>query len=450
MIEIKTVTDYLNNDYREYAIYVVEDRAIPSVIDGFKPSQRKVIFVADKVWKNGSEKPLKIYQLSGKVATESHYHHGDSSVNSTIIGMAQKFKNSVPLLDEIGQFGSLRSPDAGAPRYISTKLNKNFRLLYMDFELLRSKQDEGEDIEPYYFLPIIPTVLLNGGSGIAVGFATNVLNRNPIDLINACIAALEEKSIKEPGPWYNGFSGTVEKLEDSKSWLFRGKYEVKNTSTVVINELPPSMTYEKFDAYLSRLEDSRQIISYENNCKSNINYTIKFKREDLKTLIDSDRLSKFLKMEEKESENFTTLDEFGNLKIFDNSIEIIKYFVKFRLAYYQKRKDYLIKKIENDLLILSNKSKFIKMIIDGTIKINNVSKKDIISSLSILGFIEINESYSYLLSLPIHTLTKETYEALLLEESKKLQDLENIKASQPQSMYKGDLIELKKALAKNY
>lgn len=75
--EIKSVTQYLDQDYREYAVYVVEERAIPSVIDGFKPTQRKVIFVADKVWRNGGEKPLKIFQLAGKVASDAHYHHGD-------------------------------------------------------------------------------------------------------------------------------------------------------------------------------------------------------------------------------------------------------------------------------------------------------------------------------------------------------------------------------------
>ena len=295
--EIKSVTDYLNQDYREYAVYVVEERAIPSVIDGFKPTQRKVIFVADKVWRNGGEKPLKIFQLAGKVASDAHYHHGDGSLNGAIVGMAQKFKNSMPVLEEIGQFGSLRSPEAGAPRYISTKLHKNFRLLYMDFELLTSRYEEGNEIEPSYFLPIIPTVLLNGGSGIAVGFATNILNRNPLDLIDACIKELDGKKYKEPTPWYNGFSGECVKDPNSNSWLFRGKYEVKNTTTLDVTELPPSMTYEKFDSHLISLEETRRLTGYDNNCKANVNYVLKFRREDLKSLQDASRLDRFLKMD---------------------------------------------------------------------------------------------------------------------------------------------------------
>jgi DNA topoisomerase-2 len=449
--EIKTVTDYLDNDYKEYAIYVVEERAIPSVIDGFKPTQRKVIFVANRVWKNGSEKPMKIFQLAGRVAADSFYHHGDGSLNSAIIGMAQKFKNSMPVLEDIGQFGSLRSPEAAAPRYIATKLHKNFRLLYKDFELLESRYEEGNEIEPKYFLPIIPTVLLNGGSGIAVGFATNILNRNPIHLIDACLKSLEGKKYTEPSPWNREFAGDCELVDPEKfSWVFSGKYEVKNTTTVTITELPPSITYEKFDQHLIDLEDTRRIASYENNCKSNINYILKFRREDLKTLGDSVRLKRLLKMEERQTENFTVLDEFGKLKIFNSAIEIIEYFVKFRLSFYDKRKQHIIDTLNQELTVLSNRAKFVKAIIEGKLKVNNVPRKEIILYLQTADFDEVNGSYQYLLSMPIHSLTKETYEDLLSAVVQKEKELDEIKKKEPIQMYREDLQELKKALQKEY
>lgn len=449
--EIKTVTDYLDNDYKEYAVYVVEERAIPSVIDGFKPTQRKVIFVANKVWKNGSEKPMKIFQLAGRVAADAFYHHGDGSLNSAIIGMAQKFKNSMPVLEDIGQFGSLRSPEAAAPRYIATKLHKNFRLLYKDFELLESRYEEGNEIEPKYFLPIIPTVLLNGGSGIAVGFATNILNRNPISLIDACLKSIDGKKYAEPTPWNREFNGPCELVDAEKfSWTFSGRYEVKNTTTVVINELPPSVTYEKFDQLLIDLEDSRRIASYENNCKSNINYVLKFRREDLKTLADSVKLKRLLKMEERQSENFTVLDELGRLKIFNSASEIIDYFVKFRLTFYDKRKQFIIDTLNQELLILSNKARFVKAIIEGQLKINNVPRKEIILYLQTDNFDEVNGSYQYLLGMPIHSLTKETYEDLISAEATKEEELVAIKKKEPVQMYREDLGELKKALQKEY
>lgn len=442
-----TITQYLDSEYLEYAKYVIENRAIPSVIDGLKPTQRKVIYVADKIWKTGKEKPYKVFQLTGRIAADAHYHHGDSSLNSAIIGMAQDFKNSMPLLEGIGQFGSLRSPEAGAPRYVSTRLHPNFRLLYKDFELLSPRMEEGSQIEPEYFLPIVPTVLLNGSSGIAVGFATNILNRNPIDLIDCCLKELSGRKFDEPTPWIRGFTGTCEaNPESNNSWIFKGIYNVKNTTTVEVSEIPPSQTYEKYDNHLNKLEDDRKISSYENDCKSNIDYTVKLTRSDLSNLQKRDRVSSLLKMEEKQSENFTVLDESGKLVIFNSASEIIKYFVKFRLEYYQKRKDYLISVAENELLVLSNKARFIKSIVDGRLKINNVPKKNIILFLETDNFDEVGGSYNYLLSLPIHTLTREKYEELILQEVNKQRELDEIKKSNPKDMYKDDLLDLKKAV----
>jgi DNA topoisomerase II len=447
-----TITEYLDKDYRDYATYVIKSRAIPSVIDGLKPTQRKVVYIADQVWKSGKEKAYKVFQLTGRIAADAHYHHGDASLNSAIIGMAQKFKNSMPLLQEIGQFGSLRSPDAGAPRYVSTKLHENFRLLYKDFELLSPRHEEGSQIEPEYFLPIIPTVLLNGSSGIAVGFATNILNRNPLDLIDCCLKELSGKRFKEPSPWIYGFNGEVVPNPESdakSSWVFRGKYNIKNTTTVEVTELPPSVTYEKFDKYLNNLEDNKRIATYENHCKSDINYVLKLSRTDLTGLQTGDRLKKFLKMEERQTENFTVLNEHGELMIFQTTSEIIKYFVAYRMKYYVKRKAYIIQRLQRQLLRLSNKARFIKMIIDGKLKVNNVPQKDMIASLEKAKFDIIDASYSYLLSMPIHTLTKEKYEELLRQEADKKKELAEIKKVQPGDMYVDDLNDLKKVLKKS-
>jgi DNA topoisomerase-2 len=450
-ISKSTISEYLDRDYLQYAKYVVEHRAIPSVIDGLKPTQRKVTYIANQVWKTGKEKPLKVFQLTGRIAADAHYHHGDKSLNDAIINMAQKFKNSMPLLEEIGQFGSLRAPEAGAPRYVSTRLHPNFRLLYKDFELLNPRYEEGSQIEPEYFLPIIPTVLLNGSSGIAVGHATNILNRNPIDLIDCCLKVLNERSFKDPIPWVYGFTGEVEQVPlVPNSWIFKGTYNVKNTTTVEVSELPPSITYEKFDNYLNGLEDNRRIATYINNCKSDINYTLKLSRSELSNLNNGERLKRFLKMEERQTENFTVLDENGKLKVFNGASDIIKYFVEFRMKFYVKRKKYIIDTLEKDLKYLSNKARFIKMIIDGTLKINNVPRQTIINSLESAKFDQIDGSYSYLLSMPIHTLTKEKYEELLLQESEKNQELSEMKKRQPVDMYKDDLIELKKVLKKQY
>jgi DNA topoisomerase-2 len=447
MLKELTITEYLDSDYKEYAKYVVENRAIPSVIDGLKPTQRKIVFIADRVWKTGKEKPLKIFQLSGKIAADAHYHHGDKSLNDAIINMAQKFKNSMPLLEEIGQFGSLRAPEAGAARYISTRLNPNFRLLYKDFELLSSRWEEGTEIEPEYFLPIIPTVLLNGSSGIAVGFATNILNRDPHSLISACLKELDDKKYEDPAPWIFGYAGECVKHPDSdNSWIFKGICQIANTSTVKITELPPSITYEKYDSHLNDLEDRKVITGYDNNCKSDINYTLKFNRAQLSELQKKDKLSRLLKLEEKQSENFTVLDEFGKLKIFRSATEIIQYFVKFRLNFYHKRKEYLINRISEELRLISNRARFIQMIIKGKLKVNNVPKKEIIQSLENEKFDLIDGSYNYLLSMQISSLTREKFEELMKLEDQKKKELEQIRLLDPKDMYRDDLKELKRSI----
>ena len=445
-LQNKTVTEYLDQDYAMYGMYTLENRAIPSVIDGFKPTARKIIFIADKVWRTGSEKPLKIFQLGGRIASEAHYHHGDASLSGAIIGMAQSFKNSLPLLEEIGQFGSIRSPEAGAPRYISTKLTKNFRLLYKDFELLENQVEEGNVIEPKFFLPIIPTVLLNGSSGIAVGFATNILNRNPLDLIDACVKVLDGKRVGKLLPWLKDYNGPIEQVGTSNQYIMRGQYQITNTTTVTVSELPPSVTFQKYEAHLNSLQDRGIIASYEDNSANGINYIIKFARATLADLIAKGKLDQILKMVETETENLTCLNERGKLIIFEEVSQVVEYFVNFRLSFYSKRKAFLINKYNEELTYLSNRARFIKLIIDGKLKVNNVPRKEIILYLETNKFDQVNGTYLYLLNMPIHSLSKETYEALLKEVSEKQAELAEIKKKDPTDMYREDLADLKKNL----
>jgi len=443
MVE-KTISEFLSSEYKEFAMYVIEGRAIPSVIDGFKPTQRKIIHISNQTWKTGSEKTLKVFQLSGKVASDCYYHHGDASLSNAIITMAQRFKNNAPLLEEDGQFGSLRSPQAGAPRYIGTKLSENFKLIYKDFELLEYKEEEGESIEPKYFLPIVPAVLLNGSSGIAVGFASNVLNRDIKSIIDACVKVLAGKEPGEVKPSLNGFNGEfIQDKENNKRWIIRGKYDKVNTTTVKITELPPSMTYEKYEDILDKLVDDKVIVTYDDNCKDNIDYTIKFTRSDLDKL-DEDKLIKLLKLEESSTEIFSTLDEFGKLMIFENTSDIIKYFVDFRLKYYHKRKQFLLDKLNRELKILSNRGRFIKAIIDGKLKVNNVSKVIIIEGIETMSLDKIDDSYDYLLRMPIYSLTKEMYDKLKEDFTIKKEEIKVLESTDPKDMYILDLTELKK------
>ncbi len=446
MTTSKTISEFLSQEYKDFSLYTIENRAIPSVIDGFKPTHRKIIFISNEIWKTGNEKPLKVFQLAGKVASDAFYHHGNASLESAIITMAQSFKNNLPLLEEIGQFGSLRSPEPAAARYIGTRLSKNFRLLYKDFELLRYKEEEGESIEPHYFLPIVPTVLINGSSGIAVGFSSNILNRNPIEIINACESILKGKKIQDIKPFNQFFNGTyVRDTENHKKWYVRGEIKIVNTTTIKITELPPSMTFEKYENILDALVDNKTIVSYEDNCKDSIDYTIKMTRESLSQL-NEDKLIKLLKLEETETEIFTTLDEKGKLKIFERDADIISYFVDFRLKYYHKRKDFLMDKLKSELKILSNKGRFIKAILDNKLEVRNTPKSEIITGIETLGLEKMDDSYDYLLRMAIWSLTKEVFDKLKEDYKNKKQTLEELEKIDPKDMYLQDLSELKKKL----
>jgi len=441
----RTVEDFFDHELRDYAIAVVEQRAIPSVIDGFKPSQRKIAYSANKIWKTGNEKPLKVFQLGGRCAAETMFHH--SSLDGTIITMTQKFKNSMPIFEGVGQFGTLRSPHAGAPRYIGVKFNDAFRLFYKDFDLLESQFEEGEEIEPKYFLPIIPAVLLNGGSGIAVGFASNILNRHPAKLVEACLDVLNGKSCPDLPPWINGFTGEFKQVAGApRSWTIHGKLEVKNTSTVEITEIPPSWTYEQYESFLDDLIEKGKIVSYDDHSAETPHYIVKMVRQKLAFYQEKGLLEHLFKMQEGEGENFTTLDESGKLKIFNTAQEIVEYFVKFRLGFYIKRKVLMLQELDNDIRVMDNRQRFIKAIIDGNLQINNRKKQEIEADLPGLGLERIDRSFSYLLQMPIHSLTKEKFQELLAQIAQKQKERAKVQATEPKDMYAKDLVTLKAKL----
>lgn len=431
-----SISDFLDTDYKKFAFYVIENRSIPSFCDGLKPVQRKILFALS------SEKgeKLKVNVLSGKVIFKTQYHHGNVSVEDAVVNMAQKFKNNLPMLEEIGIYGSLRNPYASSSRYIATKISKLFEYVFKDSEILEYVTIDGVECEPKYYLPIIPMILINGGSGIAVGFSMNILNRNPISIIDNCINLINGKKLKDMNPEIHDFTGSFTRDKDNhKRWIIKGRYELSGT-TLKILEIPPSFTYENYESVLDKLVDDKSIVSYKNNSKSNIDYTVKLPRG--KALSEED-IFKTFKLVEYSTEIFTTLDELGKLKMFDSDEEIIRHFVDFRLGYYQKRKDFLINKITQDLKLLRNRGRFIKLILDGKVIINNKPKSEIVSQLESTDIEKIEEDYDYLLKMPIHSLTKETFEKIKEDFTSKKSELEKVKLILPKDMYIEDLNNLK-------
>lgn len=448
--QTKTISEFLNEEYKNFAFYTLENRAIPSVIDGFKPVQRKIVETSSKIWNTGSEKPIKVFQLSGKVASDMWYHHGDASLSGAIINMTQQFKNNAPLFIEDGQFGSRLSPEAGAPRYIGVKLSPYYRMIYKDRELLEYRVEEGETIEPYYFLPLIPTVLVNGGMGIAVGFRSDILNRDAIEVTECVLKYLQTGKCTTPSPKPNGWGGTFDNVDgEDRKWKAGGVARKINQTTIRITELPPSMTYEKYENILEDLIEKKILVSYEDNCRDNVDYTLKFKKQDLDTY-DSPKLRKLLSLDENFTEHLNCLDENGKLIEFNSVSEIIRYFTDFRLITFTRRKDLMIKKITKEIHVLSQKVKFIDLVIKGKLKLNNRKKEDIIKDMTTMKLEKSEDSYDYLLRMPIISLTKEMYDKFLSEMETKKKELGIIEMTDPKDMYESDLRELLRELKKHW
>ena len=445
MMENIKISNFLDTSYKEYALYVIKQRAIPSVIDGLKITPRKILYVSSKIWKNYDNEE-KVETLAGRVLSDAKYHHGSASLEDAIVSMAQQFKNNLPMLNDDGQYGSVKSPNPSAARYIETKLKPIFWDVFKDGDLLSYNEEDGKVIEPNYFLPIIPMILINGQSGIAIGHASDIMNRNAKDVIKACILYLNGKKIINISPQINGFDGDfVNDITNNKKWYIYGRYDQLNTTTIKVTEVPPSMTYEKYEEYLDGLVFDKKIISYENIGKGIIDYRVKMNRYDLSKMEDID-IKKLLGLIEMKTENFTCLDENNNLKIFDKTEDIISYFVDFRLKWYQVRKDKQIKETEDDISKLRSRGKFIKAIIDGEVIINKRSKEDIISQIETLKLIKIDDSYDYLLNMPIYSLTKEKWEALISDGKSKIAKLDEIKKSDPKQTYIDELNYLLKVI----
>lgn len=437
----KKISDYIKNDYREYSLYVLEDRAIPSIVDGFKPTQRKVIYVSDLFIKNKYDR---VSTLAGRVISDASYHHGNAPCEECIVNMSQDFKNNLPLFDREGQFGKLKSPSASASRYLEVKLSSNFYKIYKDNELIEYKNEEGKDIEPHYYLPIIPMVIINAGIAIAIGYSSKILNRDYKDVIKKCIAYLEGKPIKKLIPIIPTFTGEITNdKENYKKWFLSGKFVKLNANTINITELPPTITFDRIESLLDELYDRKLIANWDNFGKELTDYRIKFFPGDLDKY-DDEKLLKLFKLVDQVDEVYSVLDEHGKLKVFESTEDILKYFVDFRMKYYDKRKQYQLDKIIKDINLMDNKAKFIKAIIDEKLKINNKKREIIENQIIALNIDKIDGNYQYLFNMNIQYLTKEKYDELIQNIKDKKLERKEIEKTNPKDVYISELNELLK------
>lgn len=339
-------TSFIKDTSREYSIYVCQSRGIPSVSDGLKDAQRKALFVMKTI-----NDKIKTISLAGRMISENIYLHGDAAAADTVSLMAAPYCNNVPLLAGIGAFGTRIGPtDWGAPRYTYVKKNSHTEsLIYQDYDIVPLKENyDGSVQEPKHFLPLIPLVLLNGVSGIAVGWSTEILPRSISGLIDATLAAIDgKKKLPELLPCYEYLQTTVRGIGDN-AYEFVGKVEIDG-STVIVTELPPDLSLEKFKARLNKMEDEEQIQTYIDRSTKDIKVEVRFKRGTINGWTPEKAID-FLKLKSRTTERLVVLDWDGNnIKQYENTEKLIRDFVEWRLGFYTIRFTRLIEQARSQL-----------------------------------------------------------------------------------------------------
>lgn len=409
------------------------DRSIPSMVDGFKPSQRMIMFCCFK--RGRKSKEVKVAQLSGYVSENTDYHHGEASLQGAIIGLAQNYpgSNNVNLLKPNGNFGYRRQggKDHASPRYIFTEIDPITNTIYReeDDEILTYNYVGNQKVEPEFFAPILPMVLINGGQGIGTGWSTNIPPHNPKDVVTNLKRLINGKESVSMIPWYNGFNGTIEKNpKGDEKYIVKGKYRVDGAK-VHIEDIPivngwiePYET--KMDAKVSLAkDDGNKIENIKKNPGNNIiNMVITFKGQELQKMFKLGTLDKYLLMTQNMSvTNLNLFNADGKMTKYDSIEDILQEFYVFRLDMYEKRKAFYLLKLQNDLDIARYKVKFIKEYRDGTILIARKKVAEVIEQLEEKGYPrmaydhrspESARSYAYLTSMSLLTLTDDKIKEL--------------------------------------
>ncbi|OLL26098.1 DNA topoisomerase 2 [Neolecta irregularis DAH-3] len=384
------ISDFIN---KELILFSMADniRSIPSVVDGLKPGQRKVIY---GLFLKNLRGEIKVAQLGGYVGEKTQYHHGEQSLNMTIIGLAQSFvgSNNVNLLLPNGQFGTRLQggKDAASARYIFTNLSPLARKLYIqtDNPLLNWLVEEGEQIEPEWYMPILPMVLVNGSEGIGTGWSSSIPNYNPEDIIINLRRLMNGEEVLLMDPWYRGFRGTIEKKDDKQ-----GTYKVTGTirqvddTNVEITELPVrywSQTMKEFlEAGIAGTDKQPAFIKdyNDNNTDTAVQFTVRLTEQGMADALREGLETKFKLTATINTSNMVAFDSQGRLKKYANPEQILIEFYHLRLQFYQKRKDHLADELGKQLDRLSNQVRFIKMIISKELVVSNRKKAEIVTEL---------------------------------------------------------------------
>uniref|UniRef100_A0A8C7FBR4 DNA topoisomerase 2 n=1 Tax=Oncorhynchus kisutch TaxID=8019 RepID=A0A8C7FBR4_ONCKI len=454
------------------------ERSIPSLVDGLKPGQRKVLFTC---MKRNDKREVKVAQLAGSVAEMSAYHHGEQSLLMTIVNLAQNFvgSNNVNILQPLGQFGTRINggKDAASPRYIFTMLSPLAKMLFpaVDSSLLKFLNDDNQKVEPEWYIPILPLVLVNGAEGIGTGWACKIPNYDHREIVNNLYRMLNMQDPLPMLPSYKNFKGVIHELGQNQ-YMVSGEISVLDKNTIEITELPVrtwTQAYKEsvLEPMLQGTEKTPALINdyKEYHTDQTVKFVVRMSEEKL-AQAEAAGLHKVFKLQSSLTCNSMVLfDHMGCLKRYDSVQDILKEFFELRLHYYKLRKDWLVGSLGAEASKLSNQARFVLEKIEGKITIENKSKRDLIRMLVQKGFDsdpvvawtkaqekeddrDGNDSdgsvdsvslsgpnFNYILNMPLWCLSKEKVDELLRQRDIKKGELNELQRKSPEDLWKEDL-----------
>jgi DNA topoisomerase-2 len=473
--ETISYSDFVNKELIHFSKYDNE-RSIPNLMDGLKTSLRKILYCA---FKRNLTNEIKVAQFGGYVSEHSGYHHGENSLMKAIVGMAQEYvgSNNINLLLPNGQFGTRLQggEDSASERYIFTQLNDITKKIFIesDNDVLNYLDDDGTPVEPEFYVPIIPMILVNGSKGIGTGFSTDIMCYNPEQIIAYLCDCLEHgKSDIEIEPYYEGFVGDIIKLEDSK-YLFKGKYNKLKSDVIQITELPVGTWTDSYKMFLEKLIENESSSKKDDKKKKKSTPQIIKDYKDMSTDTKVDiqitfypnKLEHYEKVKKsdyinglEDVLNLTTTHTSTNMHMFNHQqklkkystiYEIIEEFIEVRKDYYVKRKELLLQKMKKLVMLLTNKARFIQMQCDDKLDLRRKKKDQVIDMLETLEFDKIDDDeYKYLRSMPIDSVIEENIMKLLKERDQKQKEYDTLFKQTTNNMWLNELTELKQIYSK--
>ncbi|KAL9599418.1 MAG: hypothetical protein Q9219_003855 [cf. Caloplaca sp. 3 TL-2023] len=467
-------SDFVN---KELILFSMADnmRSIPSVVDGLKPGQRKVLFAC---FKKNLKKDMKVVELAGSVSGLTAYQHGEASLQSTIVGLAQTFvgSNNLNCLEPSGNFGSRLEGgnDSASPRYIYTRLSPFARRVFhsSDEALLTYNTDDEKTIEPEMYVPVVPLVLINGADGIGTGWSSSIPNYNPEDIVENLKLMMDGEPLKPMTPWFRGFKGTVTPMGPDR-YKFSGIVQQTGPNEVEITELPIRVWTQDFKNKIVEIIKAEKVPSFikdydDYNTHDAVHFIIRMEEKHMQAALNEGLEEKFKLSKSVATSNLVAFDPEGRITKYASVEDILKEFYGVRIKFYERRKAHMLSDMTKDLEKFTNQARFVQMIIDGQLVISKRKKMDLVKELRAKNFKPIakvvdaikegelapiadndeeNEedietgagSYDYLLGMPLWSLTKERVDKLLQQIGDKEMEIDTLLQMSKEALWKVDL-----------